>query len=320
MERMSCPKDDNHLSDGNAIGGCAMLVAVVGIGSNSLRMLIADIKDAQLHRVLRDREGLRVFAALDENGNISEEMMQKAEQSVLAFVQKARAYQVEEIHVFATSAVRDAKNKHDFAKRIYAATGLTPEVCSGELEAKLSFWGVSEGPRTGMIDIGGGSTEIVVGSGKQIECSKSLQMGAVRLYRKYPVQTVEDARKVVDIAKGILLPVRETILTDGIVDWIGVGGTLTTSAALLMDVCWTSKDLIHGYPASREGIRACMERLAPMSVEERSALRGLHPQRADIVVHGMAILLGCMESLNIAQIQVSECGNLEGYLKHMYRI
>lgn len=295
-----------------------MLVATVGIGSNSLRMLIVEIKDAQFKRVLRDREGLRVFAALDERRNISKEMLEKAAQSVLSFVNKARALHVEKIHVFATSAVRDASNQEAFCERIYEATGLMPEICSGELEAKLSFWGATGTMRSGLIDIGGGSTEIVIGQGEQIDYSVSLQMGAVRLQRRHPIQTGADAREVVEIAKGILAPEVKRIKRMNSVDWVGVGGTLTTAAALLQNISWTDKERIHGYQASRAAIHECVDWIAPMDVDRRASLNGLHPQRADIVVHGLCILLGCMEMLSIPYVRVSECGNLEGYLKYLY--
>ena len=297
-----------------------MLVATVGIGSNSLRMLIAEIKGAQLRRVFRDRSGLRVFAALDEYGNISAEMMERAAQSVLAFVDKAKAFQAEKIHIFATSAVRDAKNQQAFCERIFEATGIALEVCSGEKEAMLSFLGAVESERSGIIDIGGGSTEIVVGHGTEILCSKSLQMGAVRLFKQMPAGTAGEAYAVADHARAILTPEIAAIQARGDVHWVGVGGTFTTMAALLQGIPWTQKELIHGYRISRDAVAQSIEWLAPLGIEERMLLKGLQPQRADIVVHGLAILLGCMQGLEIPEIMVSEYGNLEGYLKYRYEI
>ena len=295
-----------------------MLAAAIGIGSNSLRMLIADIENTQLRRVLRDRAGLRVFAALDPNRNITEDMMAKAAQSVLGFVEKAKAYHVEKLHLFATSAVRDAANQEEFCERIHQATGLRPEICSGEMEAMLSFLGATDGERVGVIDIGGGSTEIVVGKGRVLDNVVSLQMGAVRLYRMRPIHSEADAWQVADIAREILRPSADDILSGAPEKWVGVGGTFTTAAALLQNIFWTQKDLIHQYPVSRANLESCIRTLSPMSLEDRNTLPGLQPQRADIVVHGMAILLACMQSLGIDQITVSECGNLEGYLKYLY--
>ena len=109
-----------------------MRAAAIGIGSNSLRMLVADIKDAHLHRVLRDREGLRVFAALDKNGNISSEMIDLACNSVRGMQIKAHEYGAEAIHLFATSAVRDARNQREFRECLRQSTGLSLDICTGE--------------------------------------------------------------------------------------------------------------------------------------------------------------------------------------------
>lgn len=297
-----------------------MRAAAIGIGSNSLRMLIADIqqKDAQLQRVKRDREGLRVFAALDDNQNISQEMIRQATQSVTQFVNKAKAMNAEQIHIFATSAVRDARNSDVFTACIQQETGIQVDICSGEVEAKLSFLGSTGPQRSGMIDIGGGSTEIVIGQGKQIDLALSLQMGAVRLYRMAPIRTPKDAYDVVKLADTLLMPQQDAILTLGDVVWVGVGGTFTTTAALAQNISWMSKTRIHGYALTKKEIARCMEWIAPMTLERRKRLNGLQPQRADIVVHGLAILLSCMQNLNIPAITVSEYGNLEGYLRYHY--
>ena len=142
-----------------------MRVAAIGIGSNSLRMLVADVDGGRLLRLDRYREGLRVFAALDRQGNIMADMIGKACQSVETFRRQAAAQGAEQIHLFATSAVRDAANQAAFSQALLEATGLSLEICSGALEAKLSFLGATDGEPSGLIDIGGGSTEIVVGKG-----------------------------------------------------------------------------------------------------------------------------------------------------------
>lgn len=297
-----------------------MRVAAIGIGSNSLRMLIADIQDGKLQRVLRDRAGMRVFASLDENRRISQEMILNACQSVSAMIAKARAQGAERMHLFATSAVRDASNRAEFCARLQAATGLEPCVCSGEEEAALSFLGASDSQeRCGVIDIGGGSTEICLGRGDEIAFSRSLQMGAVRLFREHPIHDVHDALVVCDGAQAMLESLRGEVLAAAPVrEWFGVGGTFTNSAALIQNIAWTSKSSIHGYRIAPAQVEAAIAVLAPMSMESRLRLPSLQPQRADIVVHGMAILLGCMRSLQIDKITVSEYGNLEGYLKREY--
>lgn len=295
-----------------------MRIAAIGIGSNSLRMLLADISEGKMHRLHRFREGLRVFAALDEQKRISSEMMRKACESVAGFRKEAEAAGAEVVHLFATSAVRDAANQQEFAQALLEHTGLALDVCSGEKEARLSFLGAMEKGPTGVIDIGGGSTELVVGDEKGVSTAASVQMGAVRLFRQLPLSSVQEARTVVECAKGLLRPVLPQFAKSQPEQWIGVGGTFTTTAALVQQIPWSQKGSIHGFQLSRQCVWHSIEQLAPMPLKQRYELPWLQPQRADIVVHGMAILTACMEELKIDCIQVSEYGNLEGYLKEKY--
>lgn len=295
-----------------------MRTAVIGIGSNSLRMLVADITGGELHRLRRYREGLRVFAALDAQGNITVDMLEKACASVGSFAKEARAQGAEETHLFATSAVRDARNQKAFTTALEKATGLRLEICSGELEARLSFIGATDGEEAGLIDIGGGSTEIVIGQGTQTSASTSLQMGAVRLCRSLPIQTAKDAWRACKAAAEILAPCKKRFIGLNAARWVGVGGTFTATAALVQQIPWDRRERIHGYVLTRENVRRAMEELAPMPLEERLRLPYLQPHRADIAVHGIAILLACMDELLIRRITVSEYGNLEGYLKMKY--
>lgn len=295
-----------------------MRTAAIGIGSNSLRMLVADVAHDRLERIRRYRAGLRVFAALDEQGNITQDMIRNACRSVGDFYRQALGQGAQRVHLFATSAVRDAANQAAFSQALLKETGLELEICSGELEARLSFAGATNGERAGMIDIGGGSTEIVVGKGLCIQKAVSLQMGAVRLHRLYPIQSAGDAHAVVRRAMDILAPCREEFCALRADSWIGVGGTFTTSAALVQRIPWGRRENIHGFCLTCQSVQEAMEQLAPMPVEERLKLECLQPQRADIVVHGAAILLACMRGLDIPSIAVSECGNLEGYLKMKY--
>lgn len=296
-----------------------MRTAAIGIGSNSLRMLVADLSEGKLKRLKRYREGLRVFAALDKEGNIISEMIDNACKSVLAFRDEALKEGAQTVHLFATSAVRDAANQQAFAQALYDSTQLTLEVCSGEEEAQLSFWGAAEGEgETGLIDIGGGSTEIAVGNGRRIEEATSLQMGAVRLSRLFPISDVPSAQEVIEKARKVVQDVKARFDTDGGVAWTGVGGTFTTCAALVQRIPWQKREHIHGFVLTKEALMDTIRLLAPMPLAERMKLECLQPQRADIVVHGIAILLACMTELNISQIRVSEYGNLEGYLKRKY--
>ena len=296
-----------------------MKIAAIGIGSNSLRMLVARIDSGVLVRSKRYRKGLRMFAALDAQKNLSQEMIDTACQSILEFKNQALLEGAEVVHLFATSAVRDAKNSDYLTKCLFESTGLELDICSGDEEAALSFRGAAESDTAGMIDIGGGSTELAIGKTGKPSDTVSLQMGAVRLFREKAIQSIEDAQEVVRMASEIIKPVQNRFSDNTRkLTWVGVGGTFTTSAALVQQISWEQRDKIHGFVMKKSDVKEIMEQLAPLPVEERLKLPGLQPQRADIVVHGIAILLACMHMLNIEQIMVSEHGNLEGYLKSKY--
>lgn len=295
-----------------------MRTAAIGIGSNSLRMLIADVDEGKLVRLGRYREGLRVFAALDDQKRISTDMIQNACEKIGEFANEAIRHQAEEIHLFATSAVRDASNADDFEQAIFDHTGLVLRICSGNEEAELSFSGATDSRPSGMIDIGGGSTEIVVGNGTDIRYAMSFQMGAVRLYRMFPLTDAQSAEKVIEYVRSLVAPYKEQYLAYPVEEWIGVGGTFTTTAAFVQQNPWDDRTNIHGFPLSLSNVMNAIYTLAPMHLEERKALPYLQPQRADIIVHGLCILAGCMQELNIQEMQVSEYGNLEGYLKKQY--
>lgn len=292
--------------------------AAIGIGSNSLRMLVAKVEDGKLHRIKRFREGLRTFAALDENGNIGPEMIRSACEKVGEFYQEALNMGAEKVHLFATSAIRDAANQAVLISALEEATGLEMDICSGKKEAALSYVGAADMGQCGMIDIGGGSTELAIGTDLHLEDSDSLQMGAVRLHRLYPITDGPSVWFVVEKCKEILQPVFERFTSQTPINWVGVGGTFTTCSTISQEIPHDDRQHVHGYVLTRQEVERLALMLADMPLEERFRMPSLQEQRADIVVHGIAILLACMDMLKIPQIKVSTHGNLEGYLKLVY--
>ena len=298
-----------------------MRAAVIGIGSNSVRCLLADVSGAGFSRLWRDREGTRLFAGLDASGNLNRDSMDKTVSAVRRMASEARQKGAEELAIFATSAARDAANGQTFMAAVERETGEPLRIISGEEEAELSFLGASaavSADRCGIIDIGGGSTEIAIGTPAGIENAFSCQMGAVRLYRRLRIDRKEDM-KPVEVAAA-------EILNDHLRDhpelvipktWVGTGGTFTALAAIALGQPWTDRSHVHGTEITAAEIRDIGETLAGMKVEERIRLQGLQPSRADIVVHGICILLGVMERLGMKRITVSEWGNLDGYF-HKY--
>ena len=298
-----------------------MRVAVIGIGSNSVRMLIAELENNVGYRVRRDRAGTRLFAGLDAQRRLSPQAMKTSADSVAAMAQSAAEAGAQEILLFATSATRDAANADVFASMIQEGSGLELQIIAGETEAQLSFLGASGNGLCGVIDIGGGSTEIIVGEGMNLSSSFSCQMGAVRLSRMFPLCSVSEMDTVIEAASGILLKKLDTLPALAPVPaWYGTGGTFTTLAAMVNGVPWTDRTRMHGTTLLISQVEKEAYLLAPMSPDERRSLPGLQPNRADIIVHGICILIACMRTLQIPAITVSEYGNLDGFLKHHYHL
>ncbi len=296
-----------------------MLVAVIGIGSNSVRMLLSEVGDGGMRRLRRDREGTRLFAGLSAQRCLSLEAMETTAAAVSRMAADARAAGAERIHLFATSATRDAVNQAEFAALLAEKAGLEMEICSGQLEAALSFLGASGHGDCGVIDIGGGSTEVIVGAETNLRCALSCQMGAVRLAGLYPIRDHGDLPYVEEKARGILLAQLDQHPTLALPEnWYGTGGTFTTLAAIVRQVHWTDRTYMHGTVLTLQQVEQTARRLADMPLDKRRELPGLQPNRADIIVHGMCILLACMRTLDVKEITVSEYGNLEGYVKHVY--
>ena len=282
-----------------------MRAAVIGIGSNSVRMLVAEAADGEIRRISRDRAGTRLFAGLDEAGNLSREAMASSCAAVKRMADSARSQGAEKVHLFATSATRDAANNADFAALLKAETGLTLEICSGDEEAALSFFGATDGGDSGVIDIGGGSTEIII--------------GPVRLFQRIPIRDHGDLDAVEQIAADILA---DKLLDYPVLSmpgsWRGTGGTFTTLAAMVKGIYWTDRTYMHGTVLTEADVARFERQLADMTLEQRKQLPGLQPNRADIVVHGICILRAIMRRMHIGQIVVSEYGNLDGYFKREY--
>lgn len=296
-----------------------MKIAVIGIGSNSVRMLVCRVEGACMERLRREREGTRLFAGLDAQRKLARSAMEITCAAVKAMAESARAEGCEAIHLFATSATRDAANQAEFSALLLENTGLTLEICSGEREAALSFFGAAVSGDTGVIDIGGGSTEIIVGNGLDVRCGFSCQMGAVRLAGQIPIRDHGDLPAVETVAEDILVEELRSHPALALPrTWCGTGGTFTTLAAIMKGIRWTDRTYMHGTVLPRAFIQHIARSLADLSLEERKRLPGLQPNRADIIVHGICILNACMDKLGIEEIIVSEYGNLEGYVKWKY--
>ena len=296
-----------------------MRLACIGIGSNAIRLLIAQWTQGRLCAQRRERRGTRLFAGL-VNGVLTEQSIRSSVEAVAELAVLARRDGAQEIFVFATSAVRDASNGEDFTRRAEAASGTRIEIISGEQEAVLSYIGASEGGRCGVIDIGGGSTEFTIGEDEHTLGAVSLQMGAVRMNAQTPVLRCEDYEATVERCMNMVRRDAQTLLSCPKAErWVGVGGTMTTLGAMQRGVPLFDARLCEGMRVSRTDVCAWGRRLSRLPIAERRQIVGLMPHRADIIPSGIAILEAAMRMFGMEELTLSAHGNMDGYLKKKFR-
>lgn len=292
-----------------------MRLACIGIGSNAIRLLVAGWENGALVVERRERRGTRLFAGL-VNGALTQESIGSSVEAIAELADIARADGAQEIFVFATSAVRDATNSGEFTKRAQRACGVPVEIVSGDAEAALSYVGAHEAGACGVIDIGGGSTEFTLGDGEKLLCSVSLQMGAVRMNAQHSVRDLAGYRETVSQCERLICrDARAFVDYEPRHVWIGVGGTMTTLGAMKRRIPLFDEATCEGMEITAQEVISYGEALAQMSMDERRAVPGLMPHRADIIPSGIAILDAAMRCFSIPAIRLSAHGNMDGYLR-----
>lgn len=291
--------------------------AVIGIGSNSTRLLIAHLTEGRVIPVQRMREGTRLFSGLSD-GALSTESMLRTADAAARFARIARDEGCGQIHLIATSAARDAKNGEAFCDLVMSLTGLPLHIIPGREEARLSFLGAAGNGYCGMVDIGGGSTELAVSGGGRPLQAASAQLGAVRLLGEMPDLSGERFDAALGLAVARVREIWEPMaVREAPGAWYGVGGTLTCLASLDMRLPRFDREAIHGHALKKSAVLRWAKELCGMTLEERAALPGMLPQRVDIIAHGAVILLGVMEALALSRVIVSNRTNLDGYLQEI---
>ena len=288
--------------------------AAIAIGSNSTRLLCADSREGQLTDLLRGREETRLFLGLDGEGNIEPRRLEETARAVERLWNRARAYGAETVELFATSASRDAKNGAQLRDRIRALCGLDMRIISGREEAALAFRAVSAGERRLVMDIGGGSTEWIIGENNRVEWSASMQLGASRLLKMQPIDSPADAERVLALARGIMAPCAEQLRRlPPAPAMVGLGGSCTTAAAICMGR-EAHGEQVEGRTVTLEQARAQLHLLSRLPLEQRALVPGLPPARAVHMPHGLCILISALESCGFDALTVSGKTNLDGYL------
>lgn len=277
--------------------------AVIDIGSSSVRLMLEGVK-------LKDARTTRLSEGLSNTGSLGEGAMSRTVHEIVALCNKARDNGATEIFCFATEAVRAADNGTEFADRVRKATGLNVEVLTGDEEAQCGFVGASAGRMSGLlnvVDIGGASVELAMGRDGVLKDTVSRPIGVVRLRDMFGSDKLSCAAYI----KGSLASYPKIPRGS---ELVGIGGTFSSSAAILLGLKVYDPYKVDGYRLTAEEIGKLNTRLWAMTDEERvRALEVLSPKRAEVINYGVQLIESMMQYFG-CEITVSESDNLEGYL------
>jgi len=302
-----------------------MRIGVVDIGTNSTRLLIADVDDGAIEELDRRSQVTRLGQGVDASGRLSEEATGRVFDTLAAYRDALDAADVPADARIAvlTSAVRDAANGADFTARVKRDYGLAARTLDGEQEARTSFRGATHGREPGdptpllVFDIGGGSTEVIVGpaGGDEPAFHVSLQAGVVRqterhLHRDPPPP--HELQRLADEVRAAIEAAVPTEVRASAASAVGVAGTATSLAAIDQRLDPYDPRRVHGYVLELGEIELLLARLAQMDVAERRQVPGLHPDRAPTIVAGAAIMVEVLQAFGLERTEVSEHDILHG--------
>ena len=290
----------------------------VDMGSNSTRLLIADVSPTRVDEVVRLLRITRLAEGVDRRRRLAEEAMARTLAAVDEFAVEAARHGAEIVLATATSAARDAENRDDLLRRV-GARGFETRLLSGDEEAALTFRGVTigrpalPGP-TVIVDVGGGSTEVVAGTAAGMSAAVSIDAGCVRAAERW----TGDGRVPADVLERARAALTAQFLAEvppdahGASLGIATAGTATTLAMLDLGLDVYDGPRLHGHVLGRDGIEAQLRGLAAMDLAERLAIPGMEPGRASVLVAGVLILAVAMDELGLDEIEVSERDILHG--------
>jgi exopolyphosphatase/guanosine-5'-triphosphate,3'-diphosphate pyrophosphatase len=307
----------------------ACRLGAIDIGSNSVRLLVAEALRGSNYRILdEEREPTRLGRSVSSKGQLDDESMERTITALRTFKQIAAGYQVTTLRTIATCAVRESRNGPEFCRRVREQVGLDVEVISGEREARLAFASVQHAfdlssKNVIVADIGGGSTELVFATGNLIESIFSTPLGAVRLTEQFGIG---DGVEEPDFAHGLArleeevnacLKKRTTRPLFAPHFLVGCGGTFTTLAELMMAAKREADVPVAGYRVSQAEIRHLLDRLTKMPLRGRRSMPGMTPDRADIIVAGLTIIDALLKRFRVNTVVVHTRGVRDGLVREM---
>ena len=307
----------------------ACRLGAIDIGSNSVRLLVAEALRGSAYRILdEEREPTRLGRSVGSRGVLDDDAMDRTIAALRSFKEIAAGYQVMALRTIATCAVREARNGPEFCRRVREQVGLDVEVISGEREARLAFASVQHaidltGKNVVVVDIGGGSTEILFATGNLVESIFSTPLGAVRLTEQFGLgegcEGVEFLRGVERLEAEIAacLKKRTTRPLFAPHFLVGCGGTFTTLAELVMASKREADLPVAGYTVSQAELRHLLDRLRKAPLRVRRGLPGMTPDRADIIVAGLTIVDSLMKRFRVNTLVIHTRGVRDGLLREM---
>jgi len=296
-------------------------VAVVDMGSNSTRLLVADVDDGAIHELTRATRITRLAQGVDATGRLADEAVERVLGALGDYRAEIDRLGAEQVTAVATSAVRDAANGDEFLGLLRERFGFEAQILSGDEEARLTFLGATAArpPRsepTLVLDIGGGSTEFVVGvPGKPPTFHGSTQAGAVRQTERHVTGDPpprEDLKALADEVSAIIADVVPEDVRRSTASGIAVAGTATSVAAIDQELDPYDPERVHGYVLQLAACERALAMLAALPEGERREVTGLHPDRAPTIVAGVVILIEAMRAFGLEAMETSEADILHG--------
>jgi exopolyphosphatase/guanosine-5'-triphosphate,3'-diphosphate pyrophosphatase len=296
--------------------------AAIDIGTNSMRLLLCEINGAAI--VKKDKELIitRIGKDVSATGVISDKAIRKNIEALKYFKNRADKYGAERVFAIATSAVRDALNRETFINSAKAEVGIDIKVIQGQEEAELGLKGVmseigDDCEKVLVIDVGGGSTELVLGNRQSIEYTTSINAGTVRMTEQFieenpiPDSNIGQMKDKLDELFGEPLAYLRDKRIDKV---IAIGGTATTIGAMYHGLSIYNPRIVHNTLVKQNYIIEIFNKLKAMDIKERYKVKGLQKERADVIPAGLFIMQYLLNSLNKEEITVSENDNLEGII------
>ncbi|HEX2073763.1 MAG TPA: Ppx/GppA phosphatase family protein [Geodermatophilus sp.] len=312
-------------------------VAAVDCGTNSIRLLVADVPPEGPHTdLLRRMEVVRLGEGVDATGRLAPPAIERTRRVLAEYADQARDLGATAVRMVATSATRDAANRADFEDMVVATLGRRPDVVAGDEEARLSFLGATASldravaahgepaprPPYLVVDIGGGSTEFVLGDGTGVRAARSVDVGCVRLTERHlhgdPPDADEIQRAEADIRAALAEVVAE-VPVDQTATLVGLAGSVTTVAALALDLPEYDPVAIHGSRIPVGAVRSVTAGLLTATRERRAAYPVMHPGRVDVIGAGALVLRVVMDALALDDVVVSEHDILDGIALQLAR-